>query len=62
MGNAVKADYYLDTIVEPTVAEYEHDRSSVRKAFLACVATFHTIDYLATASSAAAIRQRCRAE
>ena len=37
---------YLELIVEPTVAEFEQDQSSVRRAFLACVAVFHTIDYI----------------
>ncbi|HEY5347908.1 MAG TPA: hypothetical protein VIJ72_06920 [Rhizomicrobium sp.] len=37
---------FLDEIVRPTIAEYEADRTSLRKAFLACVVTFHTIDYL----------------
>ena len=37
---------YLELIVQPTVAEFEQDQSSVRRAFLACVAVFHTIDYM----------------
>jgi hypothetical protein len=37
---------YLDEIVDPTVAEFEADATSVRKAFLTCVAVFHAIDYL----------------
>jgi hypothetical protein len=38
---------YLDEIVEPTVAELEKNPTSVRHAFLACVAVFHAVDYLA---------------
>jgi hypothetical protein len=38
---------YLDTIVEPTIIDFESNPTSVRHAFLACVATFHAIDYLA---------------
>lgn len=37
---------YLKEIVDPTISELEADPTSVRRAFLACVATFHTIDYL----------------
>ena len=37
---------YLDEIVEPTIAEFEAAPTSRRRAFLACVATFHSIDYL----------------
>lgn len=55
-------NYYIDTIVEPTVAEYAQDRDSVRRAFLACVAAFHTIDYLSLDESVPTIRQRARAE
>ena len=38
---------YLDKIVEPTIKDFEQNPTSVRHAFLACVATFHSIDYLA---------------
>jgi len=38
---------YLDEIVEPTIRDFEKNPTSVRHAFLACVATFHAIDYLA---------------
>jgi hypothetical protein len=38
--------YYLDEIVEPTIAEFERNPTSVRHAFLACVATYHSLDYL----------------
>ena len=37
---------YLDLIVEPTVLEFEQQPASVRRAFLACVVLFHTIDYI----------------
>jgi hypothetical protein len=38
---------YLNEIVEPTVKDLEGEPTSVRKAFLTCVAVFHAIDYLA---------------
>ncbi len=37
---------YLEEIVRPTLEEYERDPTSVRRAFIACVVTFHTLDYL----------------
>ncbi|MCA6114646.1 hypothetical protein J6524_06895 [Bradyrhizobium sp. WSM 1738] len=41
------ASAYLSEIVAPTIAEFRDDPSSRRRAFLACVATFHCIDYMA---------------
>lgn len=38
---------YLDAIAEPTIKDFEDNPTSVRHAFLACVAVFHGIDYLA---------------
>jgi hypothetical protein len=38
---------YLDEIAEPTIKDFEDNPTSVRHAFLACVAVFHGIDYLA---------------
>lgn len=38
---------YLDEIAEPAIKDFEENPTSVRHAFLACVATFHAIDYLA---------------
>jgi len=40
------AKQFADEIVDPTIAEFENDRRSRRRAFLACVATFHLIDYI----------------
>jgi hypothetical protein len=37
---------YLEEIVKPTIADFEQDPTSVRRAFLACVATCHAVDYL----------------
>lgn len=49
---------YLDTIVDPTIAEFEKQPTCFRRAFLACVATFHTVDYLATPKNSAQILRR----
>jgi hypothetical protein len=38
---------YLDEIVEPTIKDFAAHPTSVRHAFLACVAVFHGVDYLA---------------
>jgi hypothetical protein len=38
---------YLDEIVDPTVKDLEAEPTSLRKTFLACVAVFHAVDYLA---------------
>lgn len=38
---------YLVDVVRPTIADFEREPTSVRRAFLACVVTFHGVDYLA---------------
>src|SRR5450631_1504293 len=40
------ANRYMTGIVEPTIRDFEVNPTSVRHAFLACVVTFHSIDYL----------------
>jgi hypothetical protein len=40
-------DEYLNEIVEPAIAEFAENPTSRRRAFLACVTTFHAVDYLA---------------
>jgi hypothetical protein len=35
---------YIELIVEPTVEEFNRNSTSLRHAYLACVATFHAID------------------
>ena len=40
------AKQYFSEIVGPTIAEFERNPRSRRHAFLACVATFHVIDYV----------------
>jgi hypothetical protein len=45
-GQSVEAEKYLAEIVEPTILDFEQNPTSLRHAFLASVATFHTIDYI----------------
>ena len=49
MSDAVTmdADAYLDEYVDPTVVEFGEEPASRRRAFIACVVVFHTVDYLA---------------
>jgi hypothetical protein len=47
---------YLETIVDPTWDDFHENRSSVRHAFLACVAIFHSVDRVAEETSNAAQR------
>jgi hypothetical protein len=49
---------YLDEIVEPTVKDFEEHPTSRRHAFLACVATFHAVDYLAYPKRSTTLRQK----
>ncbi len=55
---------YLELIVDPTFDEFEKNRSSVRHAFLVCVAIYHAIDRAAEESGerAAKLRQVWRKE
>ena len=50
---------YLELIVDPTWDDFHSNRSSVRHAFLVCVAIFHSVDRVAEAEgkSAAHFRQ-----
>jgi hypothetical protein len=38
---------YLNEVVDPTIKDFEANPTSVRHAFLACLVTFHSVDYLA---------------
>ena len=49
---------YLAEIVVPTVRDFEEHPTSVRHAFLACVATFHAVDYMAHPRSSRSLRQQ----
>jgi hypothetical protein len=49
---------YLEKIVEPTVKDFADYPTSVRHAFLACVATYHAVDYMAHPRKARTLRQK----
>ncbi|MGY3618404.1 hypothetical protein [Bradyrhizobium sp. USDA 10063] len=40
------AEAYMREIVDPTIADFHAHPTSRRHAFLACVATYHCIDYI----------------
>jgi hypothetical protein len=53
---------YMNEIVDPTIADFETNPTSRRHAFLACVALFHTLDYLEFPKKPAIRRKRLRDE
>jgi hypothetical protein len=53
---------YLRDFVDPTIADFEANPTSVRHAFLACVVVFHGIDYLAHPRSSRSLRNQFRNE
>src|SRR5208283_3443823 len=54
MGDMLR---YLEEFVEPTIRDFEQHATSRRHAFLACVATFHAIDYLVYPKKSRIVRQ-----
>lgn len=46
LGVLMDVQQFITEMVEPTLREFEENPTSVRHAFLACVTTFHIIDYL----------------
>lgn len=59
------AQTYFEEIVIPTINDFEQEPTSVRRAFLASVALFHTVDYLAAQSgfpNKGNLRKQLRAE
>lgn len=56
------ADEYLRQVVEPTLKDFATNPGSSRHAFLACVATFHVIDYVAGATRKPILRAEFRQE
>jgi hypothetical protein len=55
-------DRYMTEIVEPTISDFEANPTSVRHAFLACVVTYHSIDYLTRPKRPASRRESFRQE
>jgi hypothetical protein len=53
---------YIKQIVEPTVRDLENNPTSVRHAFLACVAIFHAVDYLAYPRKSRSLRLQFRSQ
>jgi hypothetical protein len=53
---------YLDDIVDPTIEELAEHRTSVRHTFLACVAVFHAVDYLAYPRKSRTLREQFNKE
>lgn len=56
------AKRYMDEIVEPTINDFEANPTSARHGFLACVVTFHAVDYLTHPQKAATKRNLFKAE
>ena len=53
---------YLNEIVDPTIEELAEHRTSVRHTFLACVAVFHAVDYLAYTRKSRTLREQFNKE
>ena len=49
---------YLRDYVKPAIADFQSNPDSVRHAFIACVVTFHTVDYRAHPKKSASLRQQ----
>jgi hypothetical protein len=51
---------YLKDVVQPTVQEYRAEPGSSRRAQLACLVLFHSVDYLAYPNPASKLRTEWR--
>jgi hypothetical protein len=56
-GKMEDLQQYLRDFVAPAIADFERNPSSVRHAFMACVVSFHAVDYLAYPRRPATLRQ-----
>jgi hypothetical protein len=54
------SEEYMRDIMQPTIKELAQNRTSKRHAFLACVVTFHMIDYLSGKRRKAVLRGEYR--
>lgn len=52
---------YLNEIVDPTVADFEKNPTSVRHAFITCVIVFHAVDYKAHPKRSSGLRGEYKA-
>jgi hypothetical protein len=51
-------EIYVETFVEPVIADFAANRASVRHAFVPCLVTFHAVDHLAHPRNAKGLRQQ----
>jgi hypothetical protein len=59
----MEIERYFEQIVDPTIADFEANPTSVRHAFVAAVVVFHVIDYLPRKTvSSSSLRDRFRKE
>jgi gamma-glutamyl phosphate reductase len=56
------AKSYIEEIVDPTIADFRDHPASRRHAFLACVVTFHCIDYIMHPKKSKNLRRLFRKE
>jgi len=56
------AAVYMAEMVEPTIEEFARNSASRRHAFIACLVTFHCVDYLAHPRNARNVREQFRKE
>jgi hypothetical protein len=61
-GKTVDPLTYLEQIVVPTIAEFEKYPYSRRHAFIACLVTFHTVNYIEYPKNAGNSRNKFRKE
>jgi hypothetical protein len=47
---SMEVEHYFEQIVDPTIADFEANPTSIRHASLAAVVVFHAIDYLGAKS------------
>lgn len=56
----MNAATYMKEIVDPTIKDFEQHQSSRRLAFIACLVTFHCVDYLASPKNKENLRNDLR--
>ena len=54
----MEIERYFERIVDPTIADFEANPTSVRHAFLAAVTVFHAVDYLAHPDKSRSLRDK----
>src|SRR3954471_21172674 len=56
----IDLERYVIDFVDPTIDDFAKNPTSVRHAFLACVAAFHGVDYLAWPDDSGKLRSHLR--